>query len=77
MFSASRSRPTRTLPEVEAQSFEGCDGHGPAKASSWRFRKVGAFWKDQEKQGCGIGSFELALVLPGLMWMHRRRRRLH
>jgi hypothetical protein len=29
------------------------------------------------RPGCGIGSFELALILPGLMWLHRRRRRLH
>ena len=26
---------------------------------------------------CGLGGFELALILPGLMWLHRRRRRLH
>jgi hypothetical protein len=25
---------------------------------------------------CGVGP-ELALILPGLMWLHRRRRRLH
>jgi hypothetical protein len=26
---------------------------------------------------CGLGGFELALILPGLMWLHRMRRRLH
>jgi hypothetical protein len=26
---------------------------------------------------CGLGGFELALILPGLMWLHRRRRRRH
>jgi hypothetical protein len=26
---------------------------------------------------CGLGGFELALILPGLMWLHRRRRWLH
>jgi len=38
---------------------------------------VGLAWKDKEKTGCGLGGFELALILPGLMWLHRRRRRLH
>jgi CSLREA domain-containing protein len=38
---------------------------------------VGLPWKNKERTGCGIGSFELALILPGLMWLHRRRRRLH
>jgi hypothetical protein len=28
----------------------------------------------REKTGCGLG-FELAPILPGLMWLHRRRRR--
>jgi hypothetical protein len=35
---------------------------------------VGLAWKDKERTGCGIGGFELALILPGLMWLHRRRR---
>jgi hypothetical protein len=36
---------------------------------------IGKPWKNKEKTGvCG---FELALILPGLMWLHRRRRRLH
>jgi hypothetical protein len=38
---------------------------------------VGLPWKNKERTGCGIGSFELALILPGLMWLHRRRTRLH
>ena len=38
---------------------------------------VGLPWKNNEKTACGLGSFELALILPGLMWLHRRRRRLH
>jgi hypothetical protein len=38
---------------------------------------VGLPWKNKEKTGCGLGSFELAVLLPGLMWLHRRRRRLH
>jgi hypothetical protein len=38
---------------------------------------VGLAWKNKEKTGCGLGGFELTLVLPGLMWLHRRRRRLH
>jgi hypothetical protein len=38
---------------------------------------VGLAWKNKERTGCGIGSFELALILPGLMWLHRRRRWLN
>jgi 6-phosphogluconolactonase (cycloisomerase 2 family) len=38
---------------------------------------VGLAWKNKEKTACGLGSFELALVLPGLMWLHRRRKGLH
>ena len=35
-------------------------------------------WRNGEKpRPCGLGGFELALILPGLMWLHRRRRRLH
>jgi hypothetical protein len=36
-------------------------------------------WRNNESAdgGCGLGGFELALILPGLMWLHRRRRRLH
>jgi uncharacterized protein YkwD len=30
----------------------------------------------RESRGCGLG-FELAMILPGLMWLHRRRRRRH
>ncbi|MBW2372583.1 MAG: hypothetical protein JRF70_08610, partial [Deltaproteobacteria bacterium] len=36
---------------------------------------VGLAWKNKERTGCGLGGFELALILPGLMWLHRRRRR--
>jgi hypothetical protein len=41
----------------------------------------GSPWRDCEATvcsngGCGLG-FELALILPSLMWLHRRRRRLH
>jgi hypothetical protein len=32
---------------------------------------------NNDPTGCGLGSFELALILPGLMWLHRMRRRLH
>jgi hypothetical protein len=36
---------------------------------------VGLAWKDKESTAsCGLGSFELALILPGLMWVRRRRR---
>ena len=40
---------------------------------------VGQPWKNKESAGgpCGLGGFELALILPGLMWLHRRRRRRH
>jgi hypothetical protein len=38
---------------------------------------VGLAWKDKEKTGCGLGGFELALILPGLMRLHRRRRQRH
>jgi hypothetical protein len=39
---------------------------------------VGKPWSNREaRYPCGIGSFELALILPGLMWLHRRRRRVH
>jgi hypothetical protein len=39
---------------------------------------VDAPWRNKESAGpCGLGGFELALILPGLMWLHRRRRWLH
>jgi hypothetical protein len=38
---------------------------------------VGLAWKNNEKTACGLGGFELALILPGLMWLHRRRRWLN
>jgi hypothetical protein len=40
---------------------------------------VGTPWKNKESVGvtCGLGSFELALILPGVMWLHRRHRRLY
>ena len=40
------------------------------------WRGAGLITLIQAPQGCGLG-FELALILPGLMWLHRRRRRLH
>jgi hypothetical protein len=44
-----------------------CEGDLAAAAAS-----AAAFGRS-----CGLGGFELALILPGLMWLHRRRRRLH
>jgi hypothetical protein len=38
---------------------------------------VGLAWKNNEKTACGLGGFELALILPGLMRLHGRRRRRH
>ena len=34
---------------------------------------VGLAWKNRESTGvCGLGGFELALIMPGLMWLRRR-----